>query len=74
MQALADLLRDAVNRQVLTEDDLYRTESFVIQKLEADPGQRPPVAPVPALLPGGAERGKAGERTLVPDSRQAAVH
>ena len=37
MQALADLLRDAVNRQVLTEDDLYRTESFVIQKLEADP-------------------------------------
>lgn len=36
-QALADLLRDAVNRQVLTEDDLYRTESFVIQKLEADP-------------------------------------
>ena len=47
MQALADLLRDAVNRQV---------------------------APVPALLPGGAERGPAGERTLVPDSRQAAVH
>ena len=37
MQALADLLRAAVNRQVLTEDDLYRTESFVIQKLEADP-------------------------------------
>lgn len=37
MQALADLLRDAVNRQVLTEDDLYRTEPFVIQKLEADP-------------------------------------
>ena len=35
--ALADLLRDAVNRQVLTEDDLYRTEPFVIQKLEADP-------------------------------------
>ena len=37
MQALADLLRDAVGREVLTEDDLYQTEPFAIQKLEADP-------------------------------------
>ena len=37
MQALADLLRDAAARRVLTEDDLYQTEPLVIQKLEADP-------------------------------------
>ena len=37
MQALADLLRDAAARGVLTEDDLYQTEPLVIQKLEADP-------------------------------------
>lgn len=37
MQALADLLRDAAARNVLTEDDLYLTEPLVIQKLEADP-------------------------------------
>ena len=37
MQALADLLRGAVDRKVLTEDDLYQTEPLVIQKLEADP-------------------------------------
>ena len=37
MQALADLLREAVRRKVLTEDDLYQTEPLVIQKLEADP-------------------------------------
>ena len=70
MQALADLLRDAVNRQVLTVSDGV----FCHPKAGGRSGQRPPVAPVPALLPGGAERGKAGERTLVPDSRQAAVH
>ena len=37
MQALADLLGDALHREILTEDDLYRTEPFVLQKLEADP-------------------------------------
>ena len=37
MQALADLLRGAVDRKVLTEDDLYQTEPLVIQRLEADP-------------------------------------
>ena len=37
MEALADVLREAVRRKVLTEDDLYQTEPLVIQKLEADP-------------------------------------
>ena len=36
MQALADLLRTALNRGVLTGDDLYGTEPQVIRKLKAD--------------------------------------
>ena len=36
MQALADLLADALARGVLEEDDLYGTEPLVIQRLEAD--------------------------------------
>ena len=37
MQALADLLRAALDRGVLTESDLHTTEPLVIRKLEADP-------------------------------------
>ena len=72
MQALADLLRDAVNRQVLTEDDLYRTEPFVIQKLEADPASARRWRRFRRFC--RVERSADRERTLVPDSRQAAVH
>ena len=36
MQVLADLLRLALDRDVLTEADLYGTEPAVIQKLLAD--------------------------------------
>ena len=74
MQALADLLRGAVDRKVLTEDDLYQTEPLVIQRLEADPVSAAQWRRFPALLPGGAENGPAGGRHLVPDPRQAAVH
>lgn len=33
MQYLADLLKEAINKNVITLDDLYKTESEVIQKL-----------------------------------------
>lgn len=36
MQTLAETLRDALNRCVLTGDDLYTTEPEVIEKLRAD--------------------------------------
>ena len=37
MQVLADLLRDALARGVLSEEDLYTTEPAVIAKLQSDP-------------------------------------
>ena len=37
MEALALLLRDAIERQVLTERDLWKTEPEVIEKLKSDP-------------------------------------
>ena len=37
MQALADLLRDALARGVLSAEDLYTTEPAVIAKLQSDP-------------------------------------
>ena len=37
MQALADLLKDALDRRVLVREDLYTTEPAVIEKLRADP-------------------------------------
>ena len=36
MEALADLLRDALDRKVLTAGDLYTTEPEVLEKLRAD--------------------------------------
>lgn len=37
MQALADLLRSALDRHILVWDDLYATEPAVIAKLQSDP-------------------------------------
>ena len=37
MQALADLLKDALDRRVLVREDLYTTEPAVIGKFRADP-------------------------------------
>ena len=37
MESLALLLRDAIERQVLTERDLWKTEPEVIEKLKSDP-------------------------------------
>lgn len=37
MQYLADLLKQAVDEDVVTVEDLYQTEEFVIEKLLADP-------------------------------------
>ena len=37
MQALADLLRDALSRGLLTTDDLYTDENLVVARLLSDP-------------------------------------
>lgn len=37
MQALADLLRMALDRQVICREDLWTTEPEILQKMEADP-------------------------------------
>ena len=37
MQALADLLRDALSRALLTTDDLYTDENLVVARLLSDP-------------------------------------
>ena len=37
MQALADLLRDAVERRVISKQDLWTTEPAILEKLSSDP-------------------------------------
>lgn len=74
MQALADLLREARQRNVLTVDDLYLDEPHVIALLLSDPVPRRALAGLSPHNRYAVRRAKAGGYLRRQDRRQKAQH